>query len=333
MSKLTIDDKSHHSHLEAILEIAVDAIISIDQTGVISTFNPAAEKLFGYTADEVIGQKVNMLMAEPYSSEHDKYIENYIKTGVKKVIGIGREVVAMHKDGAVFPIRLSVGEAEVDGKLIFVGIIHDISELKKQQNELKQHREQLEKRVKQKTQELLVANEKLKKLVNFDGLTQLANRRYFDEVLDKEIKRATRYGYALSLMLCDIDFFKLFNDFYGHTAGDACLKQFAGCLENSLKRTSDLPARYGGEEFAVILPHTDNKDAIKIAENFLVNIRRLAIPHQASTASDILTASIGVATIQTTKQLEPEALITAADEKLYYAKASGRNRIASILLD
>ncbi|MGB1800862.1 MAG: sensor domain-containing diguanylate cyclase [Gammaproteobacteria bacterium] len=327
------DNKVHHSHLEAILDIAVDAIISIDHIGVISTFNPAAEKLFGYSADEVIGQKINLLMPKPYSSEHDKYMKDYKLTGVKKIIGIGREVVAMHKDGTVFPIRLSVGEAEVNDELIFVGIIHDISELKQQEEELKQHREHLEKLVEQKTQDLMLSNEQLKKLVNFDGLTHLANRRYFDEVLDKEITRAKRYGHTLSLMLCDIDFFKPFNDLYGHTTGDVCLKKFARCLESSCKRASDLAARYGGEEFAVILPHTDNENAIKFAENFLVNIRRLAIPHEASTISDVLTASIGVATMQTTEQLEARALINAADQELYNAKAAGRNRIAVTLLD
>ena len=333
MPQVTIDNKIHHSHLDTILEIAVDAIISIDHIGVISTFNPAAEKLFGYSADEVIGKKINLLMPKPYSSEHDKYMEDYITTGVKKIIGTGREVVAMHKDGSIFPIRLSVGEAKVDGKLMFVGIIHDISELKKQENELKQHREHLEKLVEQKTQDLLIANEQLKKLVNFDGLTHLANRRYFDEVLDKEITRASRYGHALSLVLCDIDFFKLFNDLYGHTAGDACLKQFANCLENSFKRASDLAVRYGGEEFAVILPHTDNEAAIKMVESFFVNIKRLAIPHEASAISDIVTASAGIATMQTTEQVEPKALINAADQELYNAKAAGRNRIASTLLD
>lgn len=321
-----------HTKLVAILETAVDAIITIDGSGIIDTFNPAAERLFGYSAAEIIGQNIAVLMPEPYSSKHDSYIKNYQSSRVRKIIGIGREVVAKDRNGNFFAIQLSVGEAEIGGKPMYVGFIQDITERKDQENELKRHRDHLQTLVEEKTQDLVRANEQLQKLVNIDGLTNLANRRYFDEVLNKEMKRASRYKHPLSLILCDIDFFKLFNDLYGHIAGDACLKQFSECLGESFKRASDLTARYGGEEFTVILPHTDIDEATKLAENFLGNIRQMAIPHEASTVSDILTTSIGIASLQSDEAIDANILINAADQQLYSAKQAGRNRIEATLL-
>jgi diguanylate cyclase (GGDEF)-like protein/PAS domain S-box-containing protein len=315
------------SNLDVILDIAVDAIISIDNHGFILTFNPAAEKLFGYLADEAIGQKINILMPEPYSVEHDSYMEDYEKTGIKKIIGIGREVVAKHKDGTVFPIRLSVGEAKIDNNSIFVGIIHDITESKKLENELKEHRDHLNSLVEQRTEELSLVNEKLRELANLDSLTNLPNRRFFDETLQKEIQRATRHKHPLSLLMCDIDFFKQYNDTYGHVTGDDCLVSVAECLTDSFKRASDFPARYGGEEFSVILPHTDDEDAFSLCETFMQNLKMMAIPHSSSDISDYLTMSIGLVTFEPNLEIDANAIIKAADEALYKAKRNGRNRI------
>jgi diguanylate cyclase (GGDEF)-like protein/PAS domain S-box-containing protein len=332
MSDQTSKETVQHSHLEVILEIAVDAIISIDGKGLIKTFNPAAEKLFGYSTDEVVGQKINILMPEPYSSEHDSYMEKYQKTRVKKIIGIGREVIGMHKDGSVFPIRLSVGEAEVNGELIFVGIIHDITEFKKQESELKEHRDHLQALVDQRTSELSLVNEKLRELANLDSLTNLPNRRFFDETLQKEIQRATRHRHPLSLLMCDIDFFKQYNDTYGHIEGDECLISVAECLTDSFKRASDFPARYGGEEFSVILPHTDDEDALTACESLMANLKNLAIPHSSSTISDCVTMSIGLVTLESDINIEVNDFIKAADEALYKAKRTGRNKIETVVI-
>jgi diguanylate cyclase (GGDEF)-like protein/PAS domain S-box-containing protein len=324
--------KVPQSHLEVILDIAVDAIISINHKGEISTFNPAAEKLFGYTSSEVVGQKINMLMPEPYSSEHDMYMDNYLKTGEKKIIGVGREAVGLHRNGLVFPLRLSVGEAEVNGERIFVGIIHDITELKKQENELKEHRDHLQMLVEQRTSELTLVNEKLQELANMDSLTNLPNRRYFDETLQKEIQRATRHRHPLSLLMCDIDFFKQYNDTYGHIEGDECLISVAECLTDSFKRASDFPSRYGGEEFSVILPHTDDEDALVACGAFMNNLKNMAIPHSSSSISDYVTMSIGLVTLESDANIEVNDLIKAADEALYKAKRYGRNRIESAII-
>ena len=118
------------SRLDAVLDTVVDGIILIDARGHVLRFNPACEKLFGYLADEVIGQNVKMLMPEPFRAEHDGYLDNYRRTGERKIIGIGREVMGRRKDGSTFPMDLSVGEAVQDGDAIFVGVIHDLTERK-----------------------------------------------------------------------------------------------------------------------------------------------------------------------------------------------------------
>lgn len=322
-------NESHiaHTHLEAILETAIDAIISINRNGNIETFNPAAEKLFGYSADEVLGKNINILMPEPYSSEHDSYLKSYEKTKIKKIIGIGRDVEAKRRDGTMFPVCLSVGEGEVDGEPIYVGFIHDITERKQQEQELKEHRDHLQAMVEQRTEELSLVNEKLLELANLDSLTELPNRRYFDETLQKEIQRAIRHKHPLSLLMCDLDFFKQYNDTYGHILGDECLVQVAECLRDSFKRASDFPARYGGEEFSVILPHTENDEAIRLSASFLGNLRMLAIPHSSSNISDYVTMSIGLVTVIPDKTSDANSIIKAADEALYKAKRTGRNRI------
>jgi len=320
-------DELSHTPLEVILDIAVDAIISIGSKGIVSTFNPAAEKLFGYSSDEVIGQNIKMLMPEPYSSEHDSYLESHEKTGVKKIIGIGREVVGKHKTGSVFPLRLSVGKALVDGKAVYVGFIHDITERKKQEKELKNHRVHLQSLVEQRTKELSSANETLRELASVDSLTNLPNRRIFDETLKNEILRAVRHKDSLSLMMCDIDYFKKFNDSYGHLAGDQCLMDVAECLRTSFRRVSDLPARYGGEEFSVILPHTESSKALNLGERFIKNLKKLKIVHDDSDISDYVTISIGLVTVTPNKLSDANSFIKAADDALYKAKENGRNRI------
>ncbi|MBD2296089.1 diguanylate cyclase [Anabaena sphaerica FACHB-251] len=174
-------------------------------------------------------------------------------------------------------------------------------------------------------QQLEAANQELKRLANIDGLTQIANRRCFDEVLFQEWKRLKREKLPLSLILCDIDFFKNYNDTYGHPAGDECLKQVAYIINQSINRPADLVARYGGEEFVLILPHTDTEGAVHIAEEIRSQITSAAIAHISSQVSQYVTISLGIATLIPNDQLYPESLISKADQALYQAKQSGRN--------
>ena len=144
-----------------ILETSVDAIITIDERGVIDSVNPATERLFGYPRQEMIGQKVNMLMPSPHREQHDDYLRHYTETGERKIIGIGREVVAQRKDGSTFPIDLSVSEINIDGQRLFIGLVHDVTDRKNAEMLLRRARDELEIRVRERTEELLAANSKL----------------------------------------------------------------------------------------------------------------------------------------------------------------------------
>ena len=167
-----------------------------------------------------------------------------------------------------------------------------------------------------------------------DGLTGIANRRYFDVAMEKEHRRAKRGGLPLSLLMIDIDNFKAYNDHYGHQKGDQCLIQVSAALAAILKRPGDLMARYGGEEFAIILPETDVEQATLMADALRLRASELAIPHERSSSeARIVTVSIGIATQLAGQPVEIAALIGAADRALYQAKRSGRNRIHARLPD
>jgi diguanylate cyclase (GGDEF)-like protein len=170
------------------------------------------------------------------------------------------------------------------------------------------------------------ANKELQRLASLDGLTQLFNRRRFDQSLEAEWLRLARERSPLSLILCDIDFFKAYNDTYGHPAGDICLQQVASIIKETVKRPADLVARYGGEEFAVILPNTDAVGAVHVAEEIRTRVKANKIEHRGSDRSQCITLSLGVATLVPTHQLTTATLIALADQALYQAKAAGRDR-------
>ena len=169
------------------------------------------------------------------------------------------------------------------------------------------------------------ANVLLASLANQDGLTCLANRRRFDETLDAEWRRARRYGQPISLMMIDVDFFKKFNDRFGHIGGDDCLRKVAKVLRESAQRPGDLAARYGGEEFAIILPATSASNALSVAAQVRERLAVLAIPHP-DMASGKVSVSIGVCTMVPDVQALLEVAISAADKALYLAKSEGRDR-------
>jgi diguanylate cyclase (GGDEF)-like protein len=175
--------------------------------------------------------------------------------------------------------------------------------------------------------ELDYANHQLRLAVNHDGLTKIANRRRFDEYFEQTWLQALRDQSTLTLILCDIDYFKLFNDTSGHVEGDRCLQQVAETLETVIKRPMDLAARYGGEEFAMILPNTNLQGGLVIAENLLTAIQQLGISHASSPVKDHLTLSIGISTLLPTPERTAQTLLTAADIALYEAKQLGRARI------
>lgn len=179
---------------------------------------------------------------------------------------------------------------------------------------------------------LQLAIHELERLANLDGLTQLANRRRFDEYLAIEWRRLAREGLPLSLILCDVDFFKRYNDSYGHQAGDQCLCAIAKVLRQTIKRPADLVARYGGEEFAIILPNTPLAGACQVAETIQQRVFTLGIPHAGSEVAPYITVSFGVTSIIPVLTLSPNQLVAVADQALYRAKSQGRNQVAAEMM-
>ncbi|MEM7758459.1 MAG: diguanylate cyclase [Cyanobacteria bacterium P01_A01_bin.40] len=171
------------------------------------------------------------------------------------------------------------------------------------------------------------ANLRLTYQANIDSLTQIANRRRFDEYITQEWSRCAREREYLSLILCDVDYFKAYNDSYGHQAGDNCLYEVAKGIERGVKRPADVAFRYGGEEFAVVLPYTEGQGAIRVAEFIHQQIQNLQISHASSEVSDVVSLSLGVSSIIPDTRTSPHTLISAADDALYDAKLKGRNRV------
>ena len=172
--------------------------------------------------------------------------------------------------------------------------------------------------------------ELLEQYAFIDALTEIPNRRRFDEVMESEWKRATRSENNLSLIFMDIDHFKKYNDTYGHGRGDECLRKVAGAIKGSMRRAGDFVGRYGGEEFAVVLPYVNYDEAMLLAERIQKNVGELAIRHDASDAADHVSLSLGVATAIPRRETPSSTLLEAADKMLYQAKNTGRNTIRGI---
>jgi diguanylate cyclase (GGDEF)-like protein len=198
----------------------------------------------------------------------------------------------------------------LDGSLL--GIVEgfkDITERKRMEADLQQ------------------ANRELNRLIIIDGLTQIANRRRFDECLKQEWLRMGREKNHLSIIMCDVDSFKLFNDHYGHLMGDDCLRSVARTIDSCTRRPADLAARYGGEEFTVLLPNTTAEGAAAVAETIRQKVRELMIDHAVSPVDKYVTLSLGVASVVPTGESDPQTLLEASDNALYEAKRTGRNRV------
>jgi two-component system sensor histidine kinase ChiS len=259
------------------------------------------------------------------------------------------EDVEIHLSQTVIPLEvLATPILNEQGVVEYaIAAFQDITERKRTEQILADYSRELEQAVNQRTAELAqtnvqlyreieerqqveqnlqLANQELQRLATIDELTQVANRRYFDQQLQQEWQRLKREQHPLSLILFDVDYFKRYNDCYGHQAGDMCLMQVAQTAQAMVNRPADLVARYGGEEFAVVLPKTDQHGAITIAECIRQAVRALAIPHTQSAVAEIVTISLGVATVIPTSANFHTTLIALADQALYAAKQQGRDR-------
>ena len=290
----------------AIVNTALDAIITVDEGGTIRSINPATERIFGYGNAELVGADVNVLVADAEGDEHPGDMRRYLVTGFSDVLGAGREAVARRKDGTVFPIDISVSEARVDDDRMFVGLIRDITERKQVEAELQ------------------AAKTVAEEAATHDPLTGLWNHNRIIEILMEELSRSDRQGGPLSLAMVDLDHFKEINDTYGHVVGDEVLREVAIRLQRAI-RVYDAVGRFGGEEFMVVLPGTEGAAAEAAAERIRTEISRERILTSAGTLQ--ITASLGLVTSLGDLLHDATALLVAADTAMYSAKMAGRDRI------
>lgn len=219
------------------------------------------------------------------------------------------------------------------GLLLWVGgaysrrLQQELDEQVRLRGEITQANQGLEAKVAERTAELQAANQQLEVLSNTDGLTGLSNRHRFDQVWAQEWQRAVRQGLPLAVAMIDVDHFKLYNDQFGHPAGDECLRRVAAVLAHSVRRAGELAARYGGEEFVVVLPGLDANGALQEAERIRTEVSALGIPHTGSSAGAVVTVSLGVASRVPQREEGLYLLLQEADDALYQAKHGGRNRV------
>jgi len=283
--------------LRAVVEGAPEAVIIIDEAGTVQTYNRAAQNIFGYLPRRIIGKNIRMLMPEPHRSLHDEYIEEYLRTGVAKVIGRGREVMAVRKDGGEFPLYLSVAETEVGEKRYFVAIVRDITQTK-------------------------VVEENLKQAAAYDALTGLMTRRFFERQLEIAIRAARRHDHPLCLCMCDVDKFKSVNDTYGHQAGDEVLRRMGELIREEL-RQEDFAGRFGGDEFCICFLHQPAADAFNPIERLRKQMGCAKFGGAQGIPFFLVTGTFGLADL--TETMDRKALFKAADQALYEAKEQGRN--------
>jgi diguanylate cyclase (GGDEF)-like protein/PAS domain S-box-containing protein len=289
--------RGREERIHAILGAVDQAIITIDEFGIMVDTNKVSESLFGHKIKDMIGQNVKMLMPEPHSSQHGEYLTRYQTTGRGHLIDQTREMEGLKADGSVFPIELTVTEVSTaDNKAHYIGSVRDISVRRAQEEQIR----------------FLAFN---------DALTGLPNRASFNGKVEEALQRARRSKSGFALMFIDLDEFKPINDTFGHEAGDIVLKTVAERLKE-LIRTTDTAARLGGDEFVLILENVPNREElVVVAKTLLENVPK-PIPINSATCSVGL--SIGISHYPTDAESVVD-LLSAADAAMYKVKESGRN--------
>ncbi len=318
---LQVQDEDRLSYTVRLMEQMVVPTFVIDADCRVVIWNRACERLTGLKASEVIGTREQW---RAFYSEPRPCLADLIALGRTEEITAGydecdhsdadalfsdcyrvRRWIEMPRLGARIYLAADAGSV-YDESGTLVAVVETLRDMSVQKEAL----------------------ENLERLATRDGLTSVANRRSFDETLNTEWRRATRESRSLSLLMVDVDFFKPYNDTYGHQGGDECLRQIAATMSDVVMRSSDAVARYGGEEFAILLPATDPAGALVLAERIRAAIEALQLPHSGSTVAEHVTVSIGVASVSVSSGGVPAQLVGAADEALYRAKHDGRNRVA-----
>lgn len=283
--------------LQSIIRNVMDGIITINESGEIHGFNPAAEQIFGYLQQEVSGKNVKMLMPEPDRSRHGAYISRYLQTGQCKILGVrGREVTAVRKNGEQFPLEMSISEMVLGEQRYFIGIIRDITERK-------------------------LVEQQLAHFAHHDYLTDLPNRILFLNSVGHSVLLAKRNHYRVAILFLDLDGFKQINDTLGHSAGDQLLQKVAKRLKEVV-RASDTVARMGGDEFTFALNNIESDQNIALMANKI--IASLSEPFDLDGRPCHVGGSVGVS-IYPDDSEDIEKLIMQADEAMYLAKQCGKN--------
>ncbi len=288
------------SRFRLVVAAAYDGIITMDQEHNITLFNRAAENLFGYDSSEMIGQPLLRLIPEPYRSRHDSYVHQFARSPVNsRQMNERNRIHGLHRDGSLLPVEIAISKINVDGLLEFTAIIRDIAD-----------------------QVRLM--DLLRKQAETDQLTGLPNRRGFLDVMD--ICLRDHPNETLSVLMLDIDHFKIVNDTYGHDAGDEVLTVLAN-VGTAVTNKVGVFARWGGEEFMVALPRTSLEQAQAIAEQLRLTIANQDFKHEWHTGQPVaFTVSVGVAT-RASGETDTAAILKRVDEALYKAKEGGRNQV------
>lgn len=310
--RLNDENRLEKEKLQLVFNTSPDAaMITRLSDGLFVDVNVGFTSLTGYTRDEVI--RNSTLNIDFWHNPEDR--EGFKSKLIEQGFCENMEYIFKRKDHSLYDAMISARIIMIQNAPHIVSIVRDITERKLAEHHIQELVQQLE-------------NEKNTAQLNSitDSMTGLMNRRYFDIALNKEFYRLKRSGAILSLIMIDVDYFKKFNDCYGHLAGDDCLVQIGSLLKKIVGRAPDIVARYGGEEFVVILPETDLKGAETLAKRIREAVENLFISHADSDVSEYVTISLGVVSVYPSKLFSPKQVVALADEALYSAKNKGRNQ-------
>ncbi len=302
--KLSVESLNRaFEHTQAILDNIVDAVITIDEQGLMESFNQAASTVFGYTADEAVGRNVSMLMPAPHGDLYDGFIHHFRPAGEARMIGEPRELQGLHQDGHLFPMKLTLTRLAHAGRTTFIGMVHDLTLSRQREDEIR-------------------------RLAYYDPLTALPNRRLLLDHLKHATSASARTGQAGAVMFLDLDHFKQINDSLGHTVGDDVLQRVAKRLQASVG-DGHLVARVGGDEFVLVLEALGDvgQESAKQTEALASKIlSELGQPYALHDRSIVCTPSLGIAMFEQGND-DIEELLKKADAGMHQAKAAGRNKV------